>query len=72
MVKKLIQIKSGIKTNVDKYYHKYMKIKINSDDVIPLAKSLNMHDVIIIIKSAFDENCNNQFYQLLLQKCSFN
>lgn len=49
-----------------------MKIKINSDDVIPLAKSLNMHDVIIIIKSAFDENCNNQFYQLLLQKCSFN
>lgn len=72
MVKKLIQIKSGIKTNVDKYYHKYMKIKINSDDAIPLAKSLNMHDVIIIIKSSFDENCNNQFYQLLLQKCSFN
>ena len=36
-----------------------MKIKINSGDVIPLAKSLNMHDVIIIIKSSFAENCNN-------------
>ena len=35
-----------------------MKIKINSDDDIPLEKTLNMHDVVIIFKSVFGKNYN--------------
>ena len=35
-----------------------MKIKINSNDGIPLQKTLNMHDVVIIFKSGFGKNYN--------------
>ena len=33
-----------------------MEIKIDLDDNLSLQKSLNMHDVVIFIKSVFNEN----------------
>ena len=42
-----------ISSNSDVFSHKYTKIKINLDDYFPLEKTLNMHNVIIIIKSVF-------------------
>ena len=33
-----------------------MKIKFNSDDDLPLNKQLKFHNMIIIIRSVFDEN----------------
>ena len=36
-----------------------MKIKINSNDDSPLEKALNMHNVIILTKSVFNENHNH-------------
>ena len=42
-----------------------MKIKINSDDDLPLEKALNMHNVVILIKSFFKKNHNHYYYQVL-------
>ena len=38
-----------------------MEIKINLDDDLPLAKMLNMHDVVTFFKS-FNENYNHYYY----------
>ena len=42
IIRYLIFIKSNI---TDVYFHKYMKIKINSDDDFSLEKTLNIHNV---------------------------
>ena len=54
-----------LKSNIsDVCYHKYMKIKINSaEDYLPLEKTINLHIVVKIIKSAFNKNHNHYYYQ---------
>ena len=47
-----------------------MKIKIDSDDDLPLEKTLHMHIVIILSKSVFNEDYNHYYYQVFLEKCS--
>ena len=50
----------------------YMKIKFNSDDELTLNKELNFHDIIITIRSVFEEDgtlyprvfLNNTLYEL--------
>ena len=45
-----------LKRNIsDIYSHKYMKIKINSHDYLPLEKTWNILIVVTIIKSAFNK-----------------
>lgn len=39
------------KNNLDDYDEKDMKIKFYSDDYLPLGKTLEMHESIIVIKS---------------------
>ena len=41
-----------------------MKIKINTDDDLPLEKILSMHKVVILIKSVFNKDYNHYHYQL--------
>ena len=43
-----------------------MKIKLNSDDYLPLNKALKIHA--IIIRSAFEEN-GKQYLQTFLDEC---
>ena len=57
-----IMLKSNI---LDVYSH--MKIKINSDDELPLEKTLNIHNV-IIIKSIYYKSLNNYYNQMFLEK----
>ena len=40
----------------DVYFHKYIKIKINSDDDFTLRKKINMYDVEMLIKFVFIKN----------------
>ena len=40
----------------DFYSHRYMKIKINSDDDLSLEKTINMRNVVILITFVFNEN----------------
>ena len=48
-----------------------MKIKINSDDDLLLEKTLNLHNIVIFIKSIFSKNHNHYYYQIFLEKCSY-
>ena len=40
-------------------FHNYAKIKVDSQDSLPLEKTITFHDVIILIKSIFNKNLNN-------------
>ena len=50
--------------------HKYEKIKIDSDDDLPLIKTLTMLNV-VIIKSAFNKN-HNQYYNIFRKNVCIN
>ena len=54
------EIKYHIQTiNVDKsgeYEKDYMKIKFNSDDYLPLNKTLMLHNLVIIVRSVFEQD----------------
>ena len=51
-----------LKSNLsDVYFHKFMKIKILM--MVHLEKTLNMRNVIILVKSVFDRNYNHYYYQ---------
>ena len=52
-----------------------MKIKIDSDNGLPLEKTINIHIVVILIKPVFNEDhnyCDHNHYQVFLEKCSDN
>ena len=46
-----------------------MKIKIDSDDDLPLEKLIDMNNVVILIKSVLSENSNHYYYENVLEKC---
>ena len=46
----------SITKNSDNYYEKYMKIKFNSDDELPLHKTIEIPRMIIVAKAVFYEN----------------
>ena len=48
----------------------FMKIKLNSDDGLPLNKPLKFHAVAVIIRSAFEEN-GKYYPQIFLDKCLY-
>ena len=48
-----------------------MKIRIGSDDDLPLQETINMHDVVIFINSIFNENHNHYNYHAFLEKFSY-
>ena len=45
-----------ITKNSDNYDEKYMKIKYDSDDELPLNKTFEIHSMIIVIRTIFREN----------------
>ena len=61
-----------LKSNIlDFYSHKYTKIKIDLNDNLPLEKTLNVHNVVIRIKSVFNKNYNHYYYRVFLEKFSY-
>ena len=58
-----------IKTKV--FSHDYAKIKIDSYDSLCLEKTLNLHNVITLIKSVFNKGENHCYYDIFLEKCSY-
>ena len=61
----LIGVKSGITYVIS---HNYEKIKVNSSNSLPLEKTLSFHNVIILMRSVFDKNKNNYYYNIFLEK----
>ena len=67
-IRYLISAKSGI-TNI--ISHNYAKVKLDSYDSLPLEKTITFHDAIILIKSVFNKDKNNYYYNLFLKKVSY-
>ena len=53
---KIREITKSITNNSDNYHEKYMKIKFNSDDDLPLKKTLELYNMVIIVRSIFHED----------------
>ena len=63
LLKKYNDIFNGIKDKIKEvcvdgcnYQKDYMKIKFNSDDNLPLNRSLKFHNMVITIRSIFEED----------------
>ena len=64
-IRYLIGVKNGITNMIS---HNYAKIKLDSYDSLPLEKTITFHDVIILIKSVFN---NSYYYNLFLERASY-
>ena len=52
--------------------HNYAKIKVDSDDSLPLEKTVTFHDILqILINSVFNKDINNYYYNIFLEKASY-
>ena len=56
----IINNSDGTNNNSDNYDEKYMKIKFNSDDDLPLQKTLELYDKIITVTFLFNDG--NKYY----------
>ena len=65
-IRYLISLKSFI-TYVS--FLNYPKIKIDSDNDLLLAKTLTLHNVVILTKSVFNKNQSHYYYNMILEKC---
>ena len=56
--------------NSDNNDEKYMKIKFNFDDHLPLNKTLELRNMIIVVSSVFHEG-NKYYPQVFLEECLY-
>ena len=54
----------SISKNSYHYDEKYIKIKFNSDDGLPLNKTIEIHSIIIVARAVFHEN--NKYYPQIM------
>ena len=59
-----------ITINSGNYHEKYMKIKFNSDDYLPLNKTLKLHNLIIAVRSVFHEG-NKYYPHVFSEECLY-
>ena len=52
----------SVTNNSDSYNEKYMKIKFNSDDDLPLNKMLKRYNMVTVVRFVFDEG--SKYYGL--------
>ena len=64
----LIGVKSGITYVIS---HNYAKVKVDSYDSLPLEKTMAFHSVIIHIMSVWNKDQNHYYYNIFLEKCSY-
>ena len=60
---------TGVKSEITS--HNYVKIKVDSCDFLPLEETMFFHNVIILIKSAFNKDKNNYHCNVFLEKASY-
>ena len=66
-----------IKSSIEKINYKsgeygkdFMKIKFDSDDSLPLNKTLKLHNMTIIVRSVFEED-GKYYPQVFLDECLY-
>ena len=60
----------SVTKNSDDYDEKYMKIKFNSDDELPLNKTIEIVTITIVDRAVFHEN-NEYYAQVFLDECLY-
>ena len=60
----------SVNNNSDDYNEKYMKIKFNSDNNLPLRKKLELGNIIIVVRSVFHYS-NIYYSQIFLDECLY-
>ena len=56
--------------NSDDYDEKYMKIKFDSDDELPLNKTVEIPSMIIVVRAVFHEN-SKYYPRVLSDECLY-
>ena len=51
--------------------HNYATIKLDSYNSLPLEKTMTLSNAIILVKSVWNKDKNNYYYNLLLEKASY-
>ena len=54
----------------DEHDEKYMEIKLNSNDELPLNNTVEIHSMIIVVRAVFHEN-NKYYPQVSLDECLY-
>ena len=74
---KYTELWDGIKNSIEKINNKsgeygkgFMKIKFNSDNSLPLNKTLKLHNMTIIVRSVFEED-DKYYPQVFLDECLY-
>ena len=63
-------LNKSVTKNSDHYDEKYMKIKFNSDDKLPLNKMIDIPSMIIVVRAVFLKN-NKYYQQVFLDECLY-
>ena len=53
------------------FSHNNAEIKIESDDTLPSGETLILHNVIILVKLVLNKTRNHCYYNIFLEKCSY-
>ena len=74
-VKNTIRFKTGLDISVTcvisyTIAHNYAKIKVDSYDSLPLEKAMTFCNVIKLMKSVWNKDKNNYYYNILFKKDS--
>ena len=56
--------------NTDDYDEKYMKIKFDLDDELPLNKTIEIRSMIIVVRAVFHGN-NKYYLHVFLDECLY-
>ena len=67
MRSKVIQLIRSVANNSNDYDEKYIKIKFNPDYDLPSRKMLKLYDMVIVVRSVFNE-CNKYYPQAFLHE----
>ena len=70
MWSKIRDLIRSITKKSDDYNEKYFKIKFNSDDELPLNKTIEIPSMIIVVRAVFHEN-NKYYAQIFLDECLY-
>ena len=67
---KIRDLISSVTKNSDDYDQTYIKIKLNSDDKLPLNKMTEIPVMVIVVRAIFYEN-NKYYPQVFLDECLY-
>ena len=70
LLRKVRDLIRSMTKSSDDYYEKIFKIELNLDDELPLIKMIEIHGMIIVVRSVFHEN-SKYYPQVFLLECLY-